>query len=84
MTTEEKRAAQTILLDELAAHQQDAPTLLIDALLADQGLAFLHAVLTRKASQAQQAVQITQQLVRALTAPQQTVAQPAPVEERVA
>jgi hypothetical protein len=69
MTVDEKKAMQTILIDEIAQHQQDQPTMLIDALLADQGWAFLHHVLSRRAGMAAQAAQITGQLLRVLQRP---------------
>jgi len=69
MTPDEKQAAQMLVIDEIAANQQQNPTLLIDALLADQGFAFLHAVLTKRATAAAGAAQATAQLVRALRTP---------------
>jgi len=69
MTAEEKRAAQTLVIDEILANQEQNPTLLIDALLADQGFAFLHAILTKRATAAAGAAQATAQLVRALRQP---------------
>ena len=48
MTVEEKKAIQTVLLDELAAHTEDQPTLLIDALLSEQGFQFVYQVLGRR------------------------------------
>jgi hypothetical protein len=68
MTPEQRLACQTLIIDEMASHQQDAPTMLIDALLADQGFAFLEAVLKRRANQASQAAQMTLQLYRGLAA----------------
>jgi len=76
MTPEEKQAAQTLVIDEIMqANQQGNPTLLIDALLSDQGFAFLHMVLTKRASAAAGAAQATAQLVRALRP------RPEPIEE---
>jgi len=66
MTLEEKLAAQTLIINEIANSQQTNPTVLIDALLSDQGFAFLHMVLAKNAAQAAQTAQITSQLVNAL------------------
>lgn len=82
VTLEEKMALQTLLIDEMSRHQQDAPTLLIDALLADQGFAFLHHLISQRARQAQEAVQATTQLLKAVRALHQT--EPAPITEDVA
>jgi hypothetical protein len=76
MTVDEKLAMQMLIIDEMTRHREDQPTMLIDALLADQGFAFLHHLLSRRASQAVQAAQTAQQLVRALQALQ------VPVEPR--
>ena len=76
MTPEEKQAAQTLVIDEImTANQQGNTTLLIDALLSDNGFAFLHAILTKRAAAAQGAAQATAQLVRALRP------RPEPIEE---
>jgi len=66
MTAEEKQAAQALIIDEIQANFQTNPTLLVDALLADQGFAFLHAVLSKRASVAAGAAQATAQLLRAI------------------
>jgi len=66
MSIEEKKAIQLMILDELAAHQHDQPTLLVDALLADQGHAFLHRLLSQRAALAQQTAQLTTHLLRAM------------------
>ena len=83
MTPEERMACQTLIIDELANHQQDNPTMLVDALLADQGFAFLEAVLKRRANQASQAAQMTLQLYRGLAAHVPAVLTP-PRQEEVA
>jgi len=54
VTLEEKQALQTILVDECIQRQQEAPTLLIDALLGEQGNALIHHVLSRRLAQSQQ------------------------------
>lgn len=66
MTLDEKLAAQTLIINEITATQETNPTLLIDALLTDQGYQFLHMVLAKHAAQAAQVAQMTNQLMRAL------------------
>lgn len=69
MTTEEKRALATILLDELAQLQEASPTLLVDVLLADQGHQFILQVLSRRAGMARQVVTVNEHLLKAMTQP---------------
>ena len=61
MTLEEKQALQTILVDECIQRQQEAPTLLIDALLGEQGNALIHHVLSRRLAAIPQELAATQQ-----------------------
>jgi len=70
MSPDEKLAAQMLIIDEMTRHREDNPTMLIDALLADQGFAFLHHLLSRRAQQAQQAAQTAGQLLKALRPPE--------------
>ena len=81
MTQDEKIAAQMLIIDEMTRHREDQPTMLIDALLADQGYAFLHHVLSLKASQANQALTTASQLLKAV---RQASPMPPPGQEEVA
>ena len=76
MTIEERKALQTILIDEVCNRQESDPTLLIDAILTNQGPLFIAQLLTGRANQARQALQINEHLLR-LLAPQTQAQQPA-------
>jgi intracellular sulfur oxidation DsrE/DsrF family protein len=84
MTVDEKKAIQTVLIDEITQHLQDQPTMLVDALLADQGYAFLEQLLRRRAQQASQLAQMTLQLHRALNGMQPPNTLALPRDEQVA
>ena len=71
MTLEEKKAIQTIIIDEIAQQSQAAPTLLIDALLTGQGYQFVHHVLSRRLGMATQLSQMTTHLLKAMSGDQQ-------------
>ena len=66
MTNEEKVAIQTVLIDELAQQQQQHPTMLIDAILANQGYQLVQMVLQRRLAYANGVSQAMTQCLRAL------------------
>jgi hypothetical protein len=70
MTSDEKMAIQSILLDELADRQKDAPTLLIDALLSNQGHQWVWRVLSTRYAKAAGTQQAMEQLLRAVRGPE--------------
>jgi hypothetical protein len=82
MTRDEKLAIQTLVLNELARHQDDHPTMLIDALLADQAHGFLLHLLSQVAGNATQLAQTTAHLLRAVQ--QATESPRVPPSEEVA
>lgn len=81
MTTEEKQAITAVLLDEIAAQQQQNPTLLIDALLSGQGYQLVHLVLQRNLAIATGRTQALTQLLRALNGGNGHAPAPRPAEE---
>ena len=66
MTNEEKIAIQTVLIDELAQEQQRHPTMLIDAILANQGFQLIQMVLQRRLAYASGVEQAMKVLIRAM------------------
>lgn len=67
MTVEERKALQTVLIDEMQARIQEKPTMLIDALLAGNGFTLMHFILTQRLGQTQNATRMLTQLLQALT-----------------
>ena len=66
MTLEEKKAIQTVLLDELAQQQEAQPTLLVDALLSGQGHQFVYMTISKRLGMATNLGQMFTHLLKAL------------------
>lgn len=66
MTQDEKVAIQTLLIDEVAQHTKDQPTLLIDVLLSGQGHQWIWQTLSARAAYATQAAGTFQHLLKVI------------------
>jgi len=66
MTAEEKQAIQHLVMQQVIDQQQQNPTMLIDALLSDQGYAFVYQILSKTLAQHTQLANLENQLMKAL------------------
>ena len=66
MSPEEKQAIQHLVMQEVLDNQQQHPTMLIDALLSDQGYAFVYQILSRTLAKHTQLANLENQLMKAL------------------
>jgi hypothetical protein len=68
MTTEERLAIQTVLVEQLQAEAREHPTLLVDALLAGDGWALVYRVMSQQEAHARQRAETLRHLLGAMAA----------------
>jgi len=68
MTTDEKLAVQTVVVEFLQSAAQDQKTLLLDVLLSGDGHSLVHHVLSTQAAYAQRRADTLNHLLRSLQA----------------